>query len=72
MNQDKRVRERMVFETWPAIKRAIKAKAGLDDVSPGAVINAALEGYLGAEIAQATKRLQDVGDVKKPIKEVSK
>lgn len=72
MKYDTRVRERMVFETTPVIKRAIKSRAGMDDISPAEVINAALQGYLGAEMTQAAKRLQEVSEQKKSSKEIGK
>jgi hypothetical protein len=60
MTMDNRVRERMVFETSSVIKRAIRSRAGMEDVSPADVINAALEGYLMPEMAQVQKHLREM------------
>ena len=65
MRQDTRIRERMVFDTTSIIKRAIKTRAGMDDVSPADVINAALEGYLVPEMLQVRKRLEEGFDLQR-------
>jgi hypothetical protein len=41
----------MVFETTEAVKRAIRMRAGMEGVSPAAVINNALEAFLTNELA---------------------
>ena len=65
MKQDTRIRERMVFDTTSIIKRAIKTRAGIDDISPADVINAALEGYLVPEMLQVRKRLEEGFELQK-------
>ena len=72
MRHDTRIRERMVFETTPVIKRAIKSRAGMDGIRPADVINAALGNYLETEMNQAAKRLQEASESKKASREVGK
>jgi hypothetical protein len=50
--------QRMKFETNESIARAVRIRAGLDGVTQGEVINAALKVYLAKEIAQAQERIQ--------------
>ena len=68
MKTDNRVRERMVFETTSLMRRAIRTRAGIDDVSPADVINTALEGYLSDEMAQVKRRLDEINDVDRLLK----
>jgi hypothetical protein len=58
---DKRERDRMVFETTNAVKRAIRVRAAMDGVRPADVVNRALAAYLGEEVAQAQERLREAG-----------
>jgi len=53
-------RHRMVFETPEAVKRAIRMRAGMEGVSPAAVINNALEAFLSNELS--TVRAMTGGD----------
>lgn len=52
-------RQRMVFECPEEIKRAIRARAGMDGLSPAEVILAAIRAYLPDEIDLANKRIQN-------------
>ena len=54
---DRRERDRMVFETTRAVKRAIRVRAAMDGVRPADVVNRALASYLGEAVAQAQERL---------------
>jgi hypothetical protein len=47
----------MVFECPEIVKRAIRARAGIDGGSPADVIVAALEAYLSEEIEKAARRV---------------
>jgi hypothetical protein len=55
---DYRDRSRMVFETSELMKRAIRIRAGVDGLKPAAVVNAALQNYLGREIALVTETMK--------------
>ena len=55
---DHRDRSRMVFETSELMKRAIRIRAGVDGVKPTAVVNAALQTYLGREIALVSETMK--------------
>ena len=55
-------RYRMVFETTEEYKRAVRMRAGLDNLSAADVINAALRSYLNEEIAHIAKRVRDGGE----------
>jgi len=48
----------MVFETSELMKRAIRIRAGVDGVKVAAVVNAALQSYLGREIALASETMK--------------
>jgi hypothetical protein len=63
-----RDRERQVFECPVVIKRAIRARAGIEGVKPADVIVAALRAYLKDEIEQATRRMAEEDKVSKPAK----
>lgn len=65
---DDRERHRMVFECQEDVKRAIRVRAALEGISPADVINAALQAYLGNEIAQANKMMQQAEPAPKPTK----
>jgi hypothetical protein len=56
---DHRDRSRMVFETTEPIKRAIRIRAGVDGLKPAAVVNAALQTYLGREIALVMEKMKE-------------
>jgi hypothetical protein len=58
----------MVFECPEEVKRAIRARAGIDGVSPADVVVAALRAYLGEEIEKAVRRMQEEGETSKPPK----
>ena len=58
---DHRDRSRMVFETSELMKRAIRIRAGVDGVKVAAVVNAALQSYLGREIALASETMKQNG-----------
>ena len=64
---DHRDRSRMVFETSELMKRAIRIRAGVDGVKVAAVINAALQTYLGREITLVSETMKqneaDAGSV---------
>jgi hypothetical protein len=55
---DMRRRCRLKFETEEAILRAVRMRGGLLRAKPAEVVNAALEAYLAAEIAEARKQLE--------------
>jgi hypothetical protein len=44
-------RHRMIFEAPESMKRAIRMRAGMEGVSPAAVINNALEAFLANELS---------------------
>jgi hypothetical protein len=48
----------MVFECPEEIKRAIRARAGMDGLSPADVIIEALRAFLGEEIEMAVRRMR--------------
>jgi hypothetical protein len=56
---DHRDRSRMVFETSELMKRAIRIRAGVDGLKPAAVVNAALQSYLGREIALVSETMKE-------------
>jgi len=58
---DHRDRSRMVFETTEVLKRAIRIRAGVDGLKPAAVVNAALQSYLGREIALVSETMKQNG-----------
>jgi len=60
---DSRERQRMLFECPVEVKRATRARAGIDGVNPAEVIISALRSYLGEEIEKAVKRMQKEGEI---------